>query len=135
MTAVKKKASKAKATKTKKVSPKLVKTEKKVKAVKEPKVKKVKEPKIDTSREEIETPNFNTDSQENEKSGDYIKRMLSYDSHTTDEIVALVQENFKGSKVSNSDVSFHRWHLKKAGNPAKLVRLDKDGNRYARVTE
>lgn len=137
MTATKK-TTKAKATKArtaKKVSPKLVKTEKKVKAVKEPKVKKEKEPKINTQREELEAPNFNTDSQEGEKSGAYIKRMLSYDSHTTDEIVELVKENFKGTKVSNSDVSFHRWHLKKAGTPAKLIRLDKDGNRYARVAE
>ena len=99
-----------------------------VKAVKSPKAPK--EPKINDKREYIEDPKFNTNAHDGEKSGAFIKRMLETNALTTQEIVDAVKENFPESKVSGSDVGFHRSKLKSAGTETQVVRVDKDGGRY-----
>lgn len=70
---------------------------------------------------------------EGEKSGAYIKRLLQEETFTTDEIVGAVKDYFPDSKVSASDVAFHRAKLKADGKEVKLVRQDKEGQRYTLI--
>lgn len=107
------------------------KSTKKASAKKAPKAPKApKEPKINDKRNYIEEPKFNTNAHDGEKSGAFIKRMLETNALTTQEIVDAVKENFPESKVSGSDVGFHRSKLKAAGTETQVVRVDKDGGRY-----
>lgn len=99
-----------------------------VKAVKAPKAPK--EPKVNDKRNYIEEPNFSLAARDEEKSGAFIKRLLETNALTTQEIVDAVKENFPESKVSGSDVGFHRSKLKQAGTETQVVRIDKDGGRY-----
>lgn len=136
MTATKKKTKTAAKPKAEKASkPKLVKQTrfkeaKAPKAAKAPKEKKEAAPKVHENRIPVEEPKFNTNAHDGEKSGAFIRRMLETNALTNEEIAQLVQDNFAGSKATRSDVSFHRLRMKKEGLDVKLVRVDKDGNRY-----
>lgn len=120
-------ATKKKTTKTKAAAK--TKTVKAAK-IKAPKTDRVAKVKADDKRNYIEEPKFNTNAHDGEKSGAFIKRMLETNALTTQEIVEVVKENFPNSKVSGSDVGFHRSKLKQAGVETQVVRVDKDGGRY-----
>lgn len=65
-----------------------------------------------------------------EKIGKFLQRLLLSNKYTTAELVAYGKEFFPTSKVSPSDIGWHRAFLKRSDTPAKLVRVKKDGTRY-----
>lgn len=65
-----------------------------------------------------------------EKIGVFLQRLLLANAYTTSELVAYGKEFYPTSKVSASDIGWHRAFLKRSGTPSKLVRLKKDGTRY-----
>lgn len=126
MTTKKKSTKKASATK----APKAKAAKSAVKAVKSKAPKAPKEPKVNSKRKLIEDPKFSLSARDGEKSGNFIKRLLETNALTTAEIVEAVQDNFPDSKVSGSDIGFHRSKLKAAGTETSVVRVDKEGQRY-----
>lgn len=121
-TKVKKASKKAKPKSAKaKPSPKLVKND----------TSKARAPKNLENRELVEELKQVPQARDGEKSGEFIRRVLELNALTTQEVVELVTDNYPSSKVTANDVSFHRYHMKKDGVDVRVVRMDKNGNRYA----
>ena len=71
--------------------------------------------------------------QEGEKIGAFMQRLLLTAGLTTKELIEVGKTSFPKSKISASDIAWHRAYLKRLGTPTELVRVNKKGERYTKI--